>query len=98
MYQRRWEDRPHHHEIGQPVCEEHGGFPDHGKEAEGEGNRGLFPEERLLYGESSKECGKMGILRNFLVFMWCLKLCYETIHTDKIIFAIFLMVKIHYLW
>lgn len=51
----------------------------HGEEAEGRGHRDLFWEERLLYGESSEECGKMGIPRNFLVFRWC----YQIEHSGK---------------
>ena len=36
------EDRPHRHQVGEPVCEEHGGQPHHGPEAEGERRGGLF--------------------------------------------------------
>jgi len=46
----------------------------HGPEAEGERRGGLFPEEGLLYVKSSEEYGKIGILRNSMVFSWCLKL------------------------
>jgi len=44
----RRQDRPDRYEVGQPLCPEHGRFPDHHPAAEEKRHRGLFRERKHL--------------------------------------------------
>ena len=68
------QDQHHPDEIHQPLRKEHGRPSGDGQAFEVPRHRGAVREERLLYGKSSEECGKIGSLRKLLVFRWCLNL------------------------
>ena len=68
------QDQYHPDKIHQPLRKEHGRPSGDGQAFEVPRHRGAVREERLLYGKSSEECGKIGSLRKLLVFRWCLNL------------------------
>ena len=48
------QDRPHRNEVGQPLCPQHGGQPDHHPQAEGEGRRSVYFEKENIWTFDSK--------------------------------------------
>ena len=68
LYQKERLHRSYHHEIGQPVCEEHGGFPDHGKKLKEKGIKVYFEKKDFYTGKVPKNA----VIWAFFGTFWCL--------------------------